>query len=83
MLMLNATPRDTQMSKVMLVNITLILERRKAETQTVVSSSLISKLKSISIEIQIYRINMEPVENMPSKKPLKTTLIGDILTIRT
>jgi hypothetical protein len=73
---------DTLMSKAMLVSTTLILERKKVETLTVVSSSLSIKLKNILIETLICRTNMELVVDLPSRKPLKTTLTGAISTTR-
>lgn len=76
--MSSAILRDTLMSKAMPVNTTLISERKKAETLTVVSSSLSTKLKNILIETLTCRTNMELVVDLPSRKPLKTTLTGVI-----
>ena len=83
MLMSSATPRGTQTSKGMLESITPTSVRKREETQTVVSSSQNTKLKSISIETQTFKISLESLESSPNRKPLRTTLTTDSSMKRT
>jgi len=74
MLMSNAIPIDTEMSKEIQESIMLILDRKKEDSKTVPLNYLNIKLRNILIEIQICKINLEEAVNMLKQWPPKTIL---------
>ena len=82
MLMSNATLIDMVMSKETLESTMPTLERKRAVSKTVLSSSLNTKPRNILIETQICKINMAELEGTPNKWLEKITPTGGTLTTK-